>query len=388
MGRSGGRDRRVTREARIVARQCRLAAVKALLLAASAALLLACHAAPPAKSARPAPSGEPEARFHLIDVGQGFAALVEFPCGAALVDTGGETSFQFDSGQKLVRTLEAFFARRPDLDRTLDLLVLTHPHLDHTRNVEAVVSGFRVKNVVTGGEARGSGGKQQRWLEEWATSNARLATVRSEAVPPGGTTSAVIDPIACAPVDPRITALWGGVTSAPPGWTERAFRNHNNHSVVVRFEFGQASFLVTGDLEEAGIDALLERHRGTGVLDVDVWQVGHHGSYNATTAPLLQAMTPRIALVPMGSPDRWAKWTAWKFGHPRKPAIDLLLASGLDPRPPVDVLVGVSVETFEPLRLDRAIYGTGWDGTVVVAASASGSYRVETEHPVRATTGH
>jgi len=373
-------------------RRCRLGRVKVHALVAAVALLAACRPAPPRSGAPASPPASrafsaTEARFHLIDVGQGFAALVELPCGAVLVDTGGETSFQFDSGANLRRYLDEFFERRPDLDRTLALLVLTHPHLDHTRNVEAVIGAYKVGNVVTGGDPRGSGGKQQRWLEEWAEGHAKLARVRSEDIPSGGRTDAVVDPIACTPVDPRITALWGSLATQPPGWPERAFRNHNNHSVVMRFEFGRASFLVTGDLEEDGIAALLERHRGTGALDVDVWQVGHHGSYNATTTPLLEAMTPRIALIPMGSPDRWAKWTAWKFGHPRKPAIERLLASSLDPRPPVDVLVGVSVETFEPLKLERAIYGTGWDGHIVVTASATGEYRVATAHPARATTG-
>jgi competence protein ComEC len=367
--------------------------VKARSLVAVLALIAACRPTPPSSVAAPAPrsarpTGGAEARFHLIDVGQGLAALVELPCGAALVDTGGETSFQFDSGANLRRYLDDFFARRADLDRTLDLLVLTHPHLDHTRNVEAVVDAYKVRNVVTGGDARGSGGKQQRWLEEWAESHAKLARIRSEDIPAGGHTDAIVDPIACSPVDPTIRVLWGSLGKPLAGWPERAFRNHNNDSVVVRFEFGRASFLVTGDLEEAGIEALLERHRGTGALDVDVWQVGHHGSYNATTVPLLEAMTPRIALIPMGSPDRWAKWTAWKFGHPRKQAIDRLLATTLDPRPLVEVLVGVSVETFEPRRLKRAIYGTGWDGHVVVRASATGEYQVETAHPARVTIGH
>ncbi len=354
-------------------------------------LLSACRPATTAQAPAPSPqatSAEPEVRFHLIDVGQGAAALVEFPCGAALIDTGGETNFKFDSGRVLRDYLEAFFARRTDLDRTLDLLVLTHPHLDHTRNAELVTDHFTVKHVVTGGDPHGSGGKQQAWLESWARTRARLETVTSASIPPGGKTSSVIDPIACRPIDPVIHAMWGSLDAMPEGWSERAFRNHNNHSVVVRVGFGRASFLVTGDLEEAGIAALLERHRASGALDVDVWQVGHHGSYNATTVPLLESLTPRIALIPMGAPDRWAKWTAWKFGHPRKKAVDMLLGAVTDARPPVDVLVGTGVETFEPLHLERAIYGTGWDGHVVVTATPTGPVRVETSHPVLATVGH
>ena len=82
----------------------------------------------------------PVARLHLIDVGQGAATLFEFSCAAVLVDTGGEGGEGFESGPMLKAYLDAFFKYRADLDRTLELMVLTHPHLDHTRNVELVRS--------------------------------------------------------------------------------------------------------------------------------------------------------------------------------------------------------------------------------------------------------
>lgn len=327
------------------------------------------------------------ATLHLIDVGQGAATLIEFPCGAMLVDTGGETGHLFNSGKVLNDYLEAFFARRPELARTLDLLVLTHPHLDHTRNARAVVENFTVKNVVTDGEARGSGGKQQAWVESWARAHAKLEVVAASDIAAGGKSDAVIDPFVCQGVDPKVSVLWGGLPARPDGWQERAYANHNNHSIVVRVDHGRASFILNGDLEEAGIEGLLEKHRGTGALDADVWQVGHHGSYNATTVPMLEALTPRIALIPMGPPDRWAKWTAWQFGHPRKKAVDRLLAAVSDHRAPVEVLLGTGVQTFELTGIDRAVYATGWDGHVAVRASPAGTYEITTSHPVHATLG-
>src|SRR5262245_63399116 len=81
-------------------------------------------------------SGAPDAmRVHVIDVGQGAATLVEFPCAAILIDTGGERfpadpwlTAQFDSTARLMSYLRKFFAGRPDLKNQLALLVLTHPH--------------------------------------------------------------------------------------------------------------------------------------------------------------------------------------------------------------------------------------------------------------------
>lgn len=352
-------------------------------------LLGGCRTNVPANAPRPPtpPGAADTMSVHMIDVGQGSATLVEFGCGAALIDTGGETSHQFDSGARLKHYLERFFERRPDLNRTLDLVVLTHPHLDHTRNVQLVLETFNVKNLLTDGGSRGSGSKQQEWAETWARAHAQLEVVKVASIPAGGKTDAVIDPVACTPIDPRISVLWGGLDEKPGAWSQRAYGNHNNQSVVVRIEYGRASLLVNGDLEEAGIDALLAKHEATPALDADLWQVGHHGSYNATTEAMLRALTPRIALIPMGSPERWSKWTAWQYGHPRKKAVDRLVSAVSDARPAVEVLVGTAVETFEKQTLDRAIYGTGWDGDIVVTATADGTYRVATEHPVRATTG-
>lgn len=90
-------------------------------------------------------------RVHLIDVGAGAATLIEFPCAAMLVDTGGESGGDFDSTSILVKYLDDFFERRGDLAGTLDLLVLTHPHVDHTRGVRSVLERYRVKNAVTNG---------------------------------------------------------------------------------------------------------------------------------------------------------------------------------------------------------------------------------------------
>ena len=100
--------------------------------------------------------------------------------------------------------------------------------------------------------------------------------------------------------------------------------NENNQSVVVRIGLGATSFLVTGDLERD--DALIAKHAGTPALDVDAYQVGHHGSYNASSQKLLAAMTPKLALIGCGSYDRRVTWSAWQYGHPR--AVTDLRAGG------------------------------------------------------------
>lgn len=321
----------------------------------------------------------PKMRVHAIDIGQGAATLVEFSCGAILIDTGGEENRRFDGTQHLVEYLRAFFKSRPDLNDTLALLVLTHPHIDHTRGATIVLGEFNVERLVTNGQTTSSGGAHQRRAINVAKAKKLPSEViRASAVPAGGLTSPVIDPIACPDGDPDIRVLWGAVEKA--SWGSKELENLNNHSIVVRVTLGKSSLLITGDLEEDGIHDLLGKHRGTNVLDVDLYQVGHHGSYNATTKPLLAALTPKLALIQCGPFDRRTMWTGWQYGHPRAVTIDMLERSlaKAAPRPAVVVPVAVGAKKFEGWELTVPIYATGWDGDVIVTMASEGQIHVKT----------
>src|SRR5687768_10175515 len=77
-------------------------------------------ARPGAGAAQPA---QPVMRAHHIAVGQGDATLLEFPCGAVLVDAGAQDA---EHVTRLVDYLARFFAGRPDLQRTLASIIITH----------------------------------------------------------------------------------------------------------------------------------------------------------------------------------------------------------------------------------------------------------------------
>lgn len=87
--------------------------------------------------------------------------MLKFPCGAVLIDTGGEQNELFDSNKALLAHLDAFFERRKDLQRTLDLLLITHPHIDHNRSALAVLDRYRVRGVVDNGADKPH--KPRRW---------------------------------------------------------------------------------------------------------------------------------------------------------------------------------------------------------------------------------
>lgn len=357
---------------------------------AIAALLVAAGCATPPRPPPAAPPPLPPLtgqtmRIHVIDVGQGDAVLVEFPCAAMLIDAGGEHNELFDSDRALRDYLDQFFARRPDLARTFALLVITHPHIDHTRGIPALLEHYRFQNVIDSGQDTSSGKPQHIKLHEYVRAHPEVGhrDIRVEDLPArDGLTDGVIDPIKCKDVDPRLRVLWGHL-GTDPGWGGKRFgktpyENLNNHSVVLRIDFGKSAALFTGDLEEQAIGAMLARYRGSPLFDVDFYKVGHHGSWNGTTEDLVAAMTPQVAVISMGRSSRKLPWTAWKYGHPRAKVIDILAAKITRRRPATEVQVASGTEDFAPQKLEIAVYGTAWDGTTVVELDQVGNIAVTT----------
>ncbi|OFW02255.1 MAG: hypothetical protein A3J29_23155 [Acidobacteria bacterium RIFCSPLOWO2_12_FULL_67_14b] len=325
---------------------------------------------------------------HFIDVGQAHATLLEFSCGAMLIDAGTQDDAHETA---LLGYLDAFFARRTDLNRTLKSILITHNHLDHTRSLQRLVETFTVERYIDNGFTTGSGRFGPNWLRGEVKAGRRKIVVRDipdtavEAVADKrGLTDSDIDPLGCPDRDPGVRILEGRFDENP-GWPEGEFENQNNHSVITRIDYGTASFLFMGDLEEAAIELLVDYYgdQPGGMLDADVLQVGHHGSQNATTAELLDAVTPRVALIPVGEwtfGQSGGTFTTFAFGHPRQTTVNLLAQHMTRRRTPSkSVRVAEKARQFRNQTVTKAIYATGWDGTVRVVARASNDITVYRE---------
>jgi competence protein ComEC len=324
-------------------------------------------------------------RAHFINVGQGDATLLEFSCGVVMIDAGGQGSRDTSA---LVAYLQNFFAGRPELHDTIRAVFITHNHVDHTRGLRAVIRHFHVQRLIENGQrgknpahdpgdqallaGKNAPGHPTNWID---LDESEIAQTEE------GLTGSDIDPVSCSGTDPEIRVLSADYADNP-GWTAGTFNDKNNHSLVIRVDFGHASFLFTGDLETEAIGTLLQNYANSAVLDVDVWHVGHHGSYNGTTSALLARIVhPEIAVISMGSCEDTGQWTARAYGHPRKPAIDELKWAITRHRPARRVYVATAVNNFYATTMRDAIYATGWDGTIVIRAGADGSYVVTTEAP-------
>lgn len=328
----------------------------------------------------------PTMAAHFIDVGQGDATLLEFPCGAILIDAGGQNAA---TTAGLVSYLDDFFDRRTDLQRTLASIFITHNHVDHTLALREVVeSGITVERFIENGQRGGfpEGDRDVLWLNDLAgqpgSNIGTLDVDDADIFDQNGFRNEVIDPLSCPGVDPQIRILSADL-AMDPGWDrpgeDEEFGDKNNHSIVIRIDFGEASFLFTGDLEEPAIETMVDFYGGTSMLDVDVHQAGHHGSYNGVTESLVEAMTPGVAVISMSAWEDHSNWTAWVHGHPRLKAIERLLAGVTRTRPPKEVRVARGQRHFVEIEMASAIYATGWDGTVRILARSDGTLSAQTE---------
>lgn len=320
---------------------------------------------------------------HFIDVGQASSVLLEFSCGAVMIDAGAQDS---SDSQALVDYLTRFFDRRTDLNNTIATLFITHNHVDHTRALGDVADAFTITNIIEHGK-RGTSASDPgdrpltRLIAAQATNRVNFIDL-DQADVAGGFSSSEVDPVSCSGTNPEITVLRADLDQNP-GWSNEAYKNKNNHSLVIRLDFGDASFLFTGDLQEEGIAELLHDYDQTTQLDVDVLHVGHHGSHNATTWELVEAVDwPEIAVISMDACNRnVGQFNAYQFGHPRADIIDILRSTVTRRRSsPKTVRIAGGARQFHSFTMRKAIYATGWDGTVTVRATKGGLYRVNVEN--------
>ena len=93
----------------------------------------------------------------------------------------------------------------------------------------------------------------------------------------------------------------------------------NDTSLVLRIDYGETSFLLTGDMEQDAEDDLVA---SGAPLDVDVLQVGHHGSETSTGYVFLNAVLPEVGVISVGEGN--------SYGHPHEAALSRLRDAGVD----------------------------------------------------------
>lgn len=224
---------------------------------------------------------------HMIDVGQGDSILIMAPKGNVLIDAGDES---------------AEGALRSYLDsmkiEKIDYLILTHPDADHIGSADMVVNTYSVGSVMMEPYTYTSETQVYRNLE---------TAIETRSV-------ATIDP------SPNDVYSLGDLHITVLGPLD-TYKDKNNNSIVARFDYGETSFMMTGDAETKSEKAMVTQYGLTGKLRCDVLKVGHHGSTTSTSSDFLASVKPEIAIISCGEGN--------KFGHPQEETLDKLAAAGV-----------------------------------------------------------
>lgn len=229
--------------------------------------------------------GLPDGRLHVyfLDVGQGDAVFVQAPDGRQILVDGGP------SPAALLTQLAAVM---PFWDRSIDLVVLTHPDADHLTGLLPVMERYRVARVLEVPPQQAAPGSL---LADW-----RERVRRSGAVETSGRAG-----LRLAAGSVIITVLGPDDAGSAAAGSAAGAADDNNRSLVLRLDYEDNSFLLPGDAEEAAERRLLDAGLP---LAADVLKAGHHGSRHSSTAAFVAAVAPRLAVIQVGAGNR--------FGHP------------------------------------------------------------------------
>ena len=236
---------------------------------------------------------KPDGLLHVyvLDIGQGDAIFVATPDGRqALVDGGPDPE----------TTLGAISDLMPAGDRSLDVVVATHLDSDHVGGLLGVLDRFRTGMVLHRGDLSESAALHPQWRATIKERDHPVATVSA------GHRVEIGRQVSLEVLHPPADGLPAGIE-----------RNANNGSLVVRLDYADVSFLLTGDIEVEA-ERYLAVDTGDG-LRADVLKVGHHGSRTSTTQDFLELVSPRSAVISAGRDNR--------YGHPHSDVVGRLESS-------------------------------------------------------------
>lgn len=263
-----------------------LAAALTLSLAGCQDLLAALQQAqqPAASTAQPVQPAEGGGfSIDFIDVGQALSVLVTCD-GQSMLYDGGNVA----DGSLVVSYLESAGVTR------LEYVICSHAHEDHVGGLAAVLAKFPAGHVY----APVTQNDTQCFQDFVKYTQQQGLNVEIPAVGTswqlGSATVQVLGPVA-------------------------QYDDTNDTSLVLRIDYGQTSFLLTGDMEQKAESDLVNSGAN---LDVDVLQVGHHGSETSTGYVFLNSALPEVGVISVGEGN--------SYGHPSENTLSRLRDAGVD----------------------------------------------------------
>jgi competence protein ComEC len=221
-----------------------------------------------------------DSALYFLDVGQGDSQLITLP---------GDAQILIDGGPPNGKVLEALAKALTPGDRYIDIVVMTHPQLDHFGGLIDVLDRYEV-GVVLGSGRQGE-----------ISAYKDFDRIRNEHKVPY---------IEMRKGD-KIRYVDATFDVLSPDTTFLKSKELNDTCVVLLFKQGGARALYTCDIGFAVENALVK----AGDIRADILKVGHHGSRFSSTADFLKAVSPKVAVIEVGKNS---------YGHPTPTALERL----------------------------------------------------------------
>ncbi|MEM1485422.1 MBL fold metallo-hydrolase [Oscillospiraceae bacterium PP1C4] len=232
---------------------------------------------------------EGDVLVHYIDVGQGDCELIQTPEQSILIDAG-----DVGGGEAIADYLKAQGIKR------LDIVIATHPHADHIGGMTDIIKKFEIGKVI-------------------------FSEIPEQLIPTTKVYETLLDTISAkglkltkAKPDTQYD-LGGGAVMTILAPLEQYKKDLNEYSVVCRVDFGETSFMFTGDASSNSENDMVETYGRK--LAADVLKLGHHGSDTSSQEKWLSAVAPQAAIASLGYDNT--------YGHPHASVLRRLKDRGI-----------------------------------------------------------
>jgi len=221
--------------------------------------------------------------FAMLDVGQGDALFIESPTGLQILVDGGRDK----------KTLSELSRLMPFYDKSIDMLIITNPDLDHIGGFLDILKNYKVETVLEPGTYNDSSiYKSIENIIKDKNIKRILARAGTRIDIGGGAYIEILFP-------DRDVSIW----------------DNNDGSIVARLVYGESSIMLTGDASKRTEEIVIE-NLAPEYLESDILKVGHHGSRTSTSLEFVKEVNPKYAIISSGKTN--------KYGHPHKEVLEVL----------------------------------------------------------------